>query len=74
MSGLTEVILTVNLFPDNVKVLLWEIFNEGENPYAWMTNEQVYHYVTSEQKIKQQNTPIEMFDILLRCIEFKPGT
>lgn len=58
---------------NNVKVLLWEIFNDGTTPFQNLRNQQVINAVAKlGQYVSQFATPDPIYDIMKECFQQDP--
>jgi serine/threonine protein kinase len=49
-------------------VVMWEIFEYGAKPYAWLSNEEVVEKVQSGTRLgKPSNCSDEVFEIMTQC-------
>ncbi|XP_028138880.1 tyrosine-protein kinase Fer isoform X2 [Diabrotica virgifera virgifera] len=54
-------------------VLCWEIFSKGGTPYSGMSNSKAREKIDSGYRMPApDNTPDEMYRLMLRCWEYKP--
>lgn len=55
-------------------VLLWEIFSFALQPYYGMTHEEVVEYLKDGKNLVcPENTPVQIFDLMLKCWNRKPS-
>uniref|UniRef100_A0AAR5PH28 Tyrosine-protein kinase n=1 Tax=Dendroctonus ponderosae TaxID=77166 RepID=A0AAR5PH28_DENPD len=56
-------------------ILCWEIFSRGGTPYVGMNNTKAREKIDSGYRMPApENTPDEMYRLMLRCWEYKPET
>ncbi|KAL1505430.1 hypothetical protein ABEB36_005000 [Hypothenemus hampei] len=54
-------------------ILCWEIFSRGGTPYVGMNNSKAREKIDSGYRMPApENTPDEMYRLMLRCWEYKP--
>lgn len=53
-------------------VLVWEIFNNGNTPYNYMSNKQVAVAVPEGERLSKGDCPDQVFEILLKCWKVDP--
>ncbi|XP_076252921.1 tyrosine-protein kinase Fer isoform X1 [Rhynchophorus ferrugineus] len=54
-------------------ILCWEIFSRGGTPYSGMNNSKAREKIDSGYRMPApENTPDEMYRLMLRCWEYKP--
>ncbi|KAJ3640839.1 hypothetical protein Zmor_027376 [Zophobas morio] len=54
-------------------ILCWEIFSRGGTPYSGMSNSKAREKIDSGYRMPApENTPDEMYRLMLRCWEYKP--
>nr|XP_023012456.1 tyrosine-protein kinase Fer isoform X2 [Leptinotarsa decemlineata] len=54
-------------------ILCWEIFSKGGTPYSGMSNSKAREKIDSGYRMPApENTPDEMYRLMLRCWEYKP--
>lgn len=54
-------------------ILCWEIFSRGGTPYTGMNNSKAREKIDSGYRMPApENTPDEMYRLMLRCWEYKP--
>ncbi|KAL3278883.1 hypothetical protein HHI36_016403 [Cryptolaemus montrouzieri] len=54
-------------------ILCWEIFSRGDTPYSGMTNSKAREKIDGGYRMPApENTPEEMYRLMLRCWEYKP--
>ncbi|XP_044263147.1 tyrosine-protein kinase Fer isoform X1 [Tribolium madens] len=54
-------------------ILCWEIFSHGGTPYSGMSNSKAREKIDSGYRMPApDNTPDEMYRLMLRCWEYKP--
>ncbi|XP_044761729.1 tyrosine-protein kinase Fer isoform X2 [Coccinella septempunctata] len=54
-------------------ILCWEIFSRGGTPYSGMSNSKARERIDAGYRMPaSENTPEEMYRLMLRCWEYKP--
>ncbi|XP_018576399.1 tyrosine-protein kinase Fer isoform X2 [Anoplophora glabripennis] len=54
-------------------ILCWEIFSKGSTPYSGLSNSKAREKIDSGYRMPApENTPDEMYRLMLRCWEYKP--
>lgn len=54
-------------------VLVWEIFNDGNIPFNYMSNKEVANAVPAGERLGKADCPDEVYKILMKCWKQDPA-